>query len=98
MIKIHSYIIWQRPKNFRFILTKGTEFIIGHLKAWTLVTFLIYKFSASAGLAAVTAGGDLGGLGDYPSTSVLAGRKPAKITNIYMFTLLASLITVDSLY
>ena len=43
MIKIHSYIIWQRPKNFRFILTKGTEFIIGHLKAWTLVTFLIYK-------------------------------------------------------
>ena len=37
------------------------------------------KFSASVGRAAVTAGGDLGGLGDYPSTSVLAGRKPTKI-------------------
>ena len=33
----------------------------------------------------------LGGLGDYPSTSVLAGRKPAKIANMYMFALLADL-------
>jgi hypothetical protein len=49
------------------------------------------KFSASVGRAAVTAGGDLGGLGDYPSTSVLAGRKPTKIANMYMFALLADL-------
>ena len=48
------------------------------------------KFSASAGRAAVTAGGDLGGLGDYPSTSVLVGRKPAKIANMHMFALLAA--------
>jgi len=31
------------------------------------------------------------GLGGYPSTSVLAGRKPAKIANMYMFALLANL-------
>ena len=49
------------------------------------------KFSASAGRAAVTAGGDLGGLGDYPSTRVLMGRHPAKIANMYMFALLASM-------
>jgi hypothetical protein len=49
------------------------------------------KFSASIGCAAVTAGGNLGGLGNYPSTSVLAGRKPTKIANVYMFALIADL-------
>ena len=29
-------------------------------------------------------------MGVYPSTSILAGRKPAKIANMYMFALLAS--------
>ena len=38
---------------------------------------------------------DLGGLGDYPSTSVWAGRKPAKIANMYMFALLANLLQVE---
>lgn len=32
------------------------------------------------------------GLRGYPSTSVLAGRKPAKIVNMYMFALLANLL------
>ena len=54
-------------------------------------SFVMEKFSASVGRAAVTAGGDLGSLGDYPSTSVLAGRKPTKIANMYMFALLADL-------
>ena len=31
------------------------------------------------------------GLGGYPSTSVLAGSKSAKIANTYMFALLANL-------
>ena len=35
--------------------------------------------------------GTILGLGGYPSTSVLAGRTPAKIANIYMFALLADL-------
>ena len=35
--------------------------------------------------------GTILGLGGYPSTSVLAGRKPAEIANMYMFALLANL-------
>jgi len=51
---------------------------------------LIENYSAFAGRAAATKGSDLGGLGGYPSTSVLAGLLPAKIANMYIFALLAT--------
>ena len=45
-----------------------------------------------AGRAAVAEGVTiLGAWVYYPSTSVLAGRKPAKIASMYMFALLANL-------
>ena len=54
--------------------------------------FCLFQILASAGCVAVTDGAELGGVGDYPSTSVLAGRKPAKIANMYMFALLAKFV------
>lgn len=51
--------------------------------------FCLFKFSASAEHAAVTEGDDLEGF--LGGSSVLAGRKPAKIANMYMLALPASL-------
>jgi len=57
------------------------------------------SFSASAGRAAVTAGGDHGVWGSAPTSGFAGfpcGGKSAKTANMYMFALLASMFDVDS--